>query len=80
MSAPIPAVTAIAIAPQNVTRAVAVTMFAPPAFAPIAPSKARNASEAAETTGTSREGGEIRTITSGMAAPTENDAAEVRAA
>jgi hypothetical protein len=38
---PIPAVRAIANAPQNVTRAVARRMFAPPAFAPIAPRRAR---------------------------------------
>jgi hypothetical protein len=38
---PIPAVSAIANAPQNVTRTVARRILAPPAFAPIAPERAR---------------------------------------
>ena len=38
---PIPAVKAMANAPQNVRRAVAFTTFGPPTFAPIAPSGAR---------------------------------------
>jgi hypothetical protein len=46
---PMPAVTAMASAPQKVTRAVARTRGAPPAFAPSAPSTARNTSEAADT-------------------------------
>jgi hypothetical protein len=41
-SLPIPAVRAMASAPQNVTRAVACTMFAPPALAPIAPRSEKN--------------------------------------
>ena len=49
-----PAVSAMASAPQNVTRAVARRTFAPPARAPIAPSRARNSSDAAETMGTSK--------------------------
>lgn len=48
-----PAVSAMAKAPQKVTRTVAFTTFAPPALAPIAPSKERNSSDAAETSGTS---------------------------
>ena len=44
-----PAVTAIASAPQTVTRAVARAIGAPPAFAPSAPSTARNTSEAPDT-------------------------------
>src|SRR5665213_924389 len=77
---PIPAVRAIARAPQNVTRAVARRMFAPPAFAPIAPRTARKPKDAANTIGTSAPGGDITTISKGIAAPTENDAAEVSAA
>lgn len=46
---PMPAVTAIAAAPQKATRAVARGMAAPPALAPSAPSTARNTSEAADT-------------------------------
>src|SRR6516164_4646358 len=49
--APIPAVTPIASAPQNVTRMVGFRMFAPPALAPIMPSKARNTKEPTETVG-----------------------------
>ena len=44
-----PAVIAIAIAPQKATRSVALPTGAPPAFAPIAPSIARNTKDAAET-------------------------------
>ena len=46
---PIPAVTAIASAPQKVTRVVARMTGAPPAFAPRAPSPARKTSEAPDT-------------------------------
>lgn len=46
---PMPAVTAIAAAPQKATRAVARGMAAPPALAPSAPSTARKTSEAADT-------------------------------
>ena len=48
-SEPMPAVSAIASAPQKVTRTVARTTLAPPALAPIAPSTARNTSAAPET-------------------------------
>jgi hypothetical protein len=50
---PIPAVRAIANAPQNVTWTVARKMFVPPAFAPIAPRRARKPKDAANTIGTS---------------------------
>jgi hypothetical protein len=43
--APIPAVIAIANAPQKVTRTVALSILAPPALAPMAPSTARNNKE-----------------------------------
>src|SRR5688572_29534308 len=59
---PIPAVSAIASAPQNVTRAVARRTFAPPALAPIAPSSEREPNDAAETIGTSAPAGETMTM------------------
>jgi len=46
---PTPAVTAMARAPQKVTRSVARQTLAPPARAPTAPSRARNSSEEALT-------------------------------
>ena len=77
---PIPAVRAIANAPQNVTRAVARRTFAPPALAPTAPRRARKPKDAADTMGTSAAAGETTTMSKGIAAPTENVAADVRAA
>ena len=77
---PIPAVRAMASAPQNVTRAVARTMFAPPALAPIAPRRARKPKDAPDTIGTSAPAGDTTTMSKGIAAPTENDAADVSAA
>src|SRR5450759_1020085 len=77
---PMPAVRAIAKAPQNVTRAVARRTLAPPTLAPIAPSKARKPKDAADTIGTSVPAGDTTTMSKGMAAPTENVAAEVSAA
>lgn len=77
---PIPAVIAIANAPQKVTRAVARRMCAPPAFAPIAPRSARKPNDAAETMGTSAPAGDTTTMSKGMAAPTENITADVNAA
>ena len=65
---------------QKVTRMVARRMFAPPAFAPIAPRTARKASDATETIGTSALPGDTITISNGMAAPNENIAAEASAA
>src|ERR1017187_1909514 len=76
---PIPAVRAIANAPQNVTRTVARKILAPPAFAPIAPRRARKAKDAANTIGTRTLVGDTKTMSKGMAAPMENDAAEVSA-
>src|SRR3546814_18003919 len=58
----------MARAPQNVTRKVALATFAPPARAPMAPSKARKISEAIETPATRNERGISRTIASGIAA------------
>ena len=64
---------------QNVTRAVARRTFAPPALAPIAPRRARKPKDATDTTGTSALAGDMTTMSKGMAAPTENVAADVRA-
>ena len=47
--APIPAVTAVAKAPQKVTRTVAVGVSAPPFLAPTAPRRARKNKDAAAT-------------------------------
>src|ERR1700680_2616728 len=77
---PIAAVRAIANAPQNVTRAVPRRTFAPPTLAPIAPRRARKHKDAADTMGTSAPAGDTTTMSNGIAAPTENDAADVSAA
>src|SRR5665811_2241432 len=77
---PMPAVRAIAKAPQNVTRTVARRTLAPPARAPIAPRTARKARDAADTMGTRALAGDTTTMSNGMTAPTENEAAEVSAA
>jgi hypothetical protein len=79
-TAPIPAVRAIANAPQNVTRAVARKTLAPPALAPIAPSRARKSKDAADTMGTSKLRGDNSTANKGIAAPAEKVAADVKAA
>ena len=55
-------------------------IFAPPAFAPIAPSSARKHKDAIDTTGTSALAGDTITMSKGMAAPTANVAADVSAA
>jgi hypothetical protein len=78
--APMPAVTAIARAPQNTTRTIGLKTSAPPVFAPIMPSKARKAKEPIETTGRSHVDGETIARTSGPAAPRENEAADASAA
>ena len=72
-NAPIPAVIAIARAPQKVTRIVAASMFAPPVLAPTAPRNARNSKDAAATDSASALTGARITASSGSAAPTEND-------
>ena len=79
-SFPMPAVRAMASAPQNVTRAVPRRTFAPPALAPIAPNSARKPKDAADTIGTSPLAGDTTTISKGIAAPTENITADVSAA
>ena len=75
-----PAVSAIAKAPQNVTRTVALSTLAPPIWAPIAPRNARKINEAAETAGISQAAGDRAAVDSGRAAPTAKVAAEVNAA
>jgi hypothetical protein len=77
---PMPAVSAIASAPQNVTRCVGLKTPAPPALAPMAPSSARNASDAKETVVTSIDAGDTMTMGSGIAAPAAKVAADVKAA
>ena len=61
-----PAVMARANAPQNVTRVVARMIFAPPAFAPSAPSRARKPKDAMDTTGMSMAGGDTTTMSNGI--------------
>ena len=75
-----PAVSAMAKAPQKTTRAAARQTFAPPAWAPTAPSTASVTSEAVVTMGMIMPAGETTTASSGRAAPTEKVAAEVSAA
>ena len=75
-----PAVIPSANAPQNVIRMVARRIWAPPALAPTAPRNARKPSDAADVTGTRIVEGYTTTISNGMAAPTENVTADVRAA
>lgn len=78
---PIPAVAAIAAAPQNATRKVALTTGAPPVLAPMAPSIAKHSNEATETVMIiGRPTGESHALTRGRQAPVVNVAAEVSAA
>ena len=79
-SDPIAAVAAIAIAPQKVTRKMALPIGAPPAFAPTAPRMARNKSAAIDTVQLSVAAGDKGTIANGSAAPMANDPAEAKAA
>jgi hypothetical protein len=78
--APIPAVSAIASAPQKVTRIIGLKTSAPPVLAPSKPSRAKEANDPTETTGIIKLEGERSTRVSGAAAPAENVAADVRAA
>lgn len=74
------AVKAIAAVFQKVTRMVGFKLPAPPALAPIAPSKARNANDASAAVGTTRLLGATKTIGNGMTAPTAKVGAKVTAA
>ena len=78
-SRPIPAVGAIASAPQNVTRHAPATAGAPPVSAAAAPSTARNTNELAATPGISAPRGSASTTRSGSAAPTVKLAADASA-
>ena len=79
-SAPAPAVTAIASAPQNVTRIAPASTPAPPARAANPPSSARNANEVPDTSGIRARSGDPTAISRGIAAPTAKAAAEANAA
>ena len=78
--APMPAVTAIASAPQNVTRHAPFVTLAPPARAANPPRYARNSRDTPATKGTRLVAGTMTTVRSGMAAPTANVLADVSAA
>ena len=80
ISAPIPAVTAIASAPQNATRSVGLSGGAPPSQALSAPSAARKTSDAAGTAATVAASGARKATKVGSAAPTEKLTAEAKAA
>ncbi len=75
---PMPAVSAMASAPQKVTRNRGAPDVAPPARAPIAPSSARKSSEATLTHAHQPAAGATTTMSRGKAAPSEKVAAEVR--
>src|SRR4029453_538681 len=79
-SAPTPAVSPIASAPQNVTRTAPVVTGAPPTRAAIPPRIARNTSEIPETRRIRLDAGTMAAANSGIAAPTAKLAAEVNAA
>ena len=74
------AVSAMANAPQNVTRITPRTTPAPPVIAANAPSEARNSNEVPETIGMMTLTGASAALSSGSAAPTPNVSAEANAA
>src|SRR4029079_17004000 len=78
--APTPAVSAIASAPQKVTRATDLHTGEPPARAAKAPNSARKNNELPDPAQTRADAGTNRTSTSGRAAPTAKVLAEARAA
>ncbi len=75
-----PAVMAMAKAPQKVTRRAARHGSAPPALAPTMPRIAKNPKDAADTAKGKDGPGTSAAITSGIAAPAVKVAAEVKAA
>ena len=79
-SAPVPAVTAIANAPQKPERSAPFQIFAPPTCAATAPNSMRKNNDVAETKSVRLCDGETSVVTNGKMAPTENDAAETAAA
>jgi len=76
---PTTAVSAIASAPQNVTRRALFIKGAPPAYAPNPPRSARNRMEVATTTGINAALGVTSTVSIGIAAPTAKVPAEANA-
>src|ERR1035437_5590094 len=79
-SAPTAAVTAIASAPQKVTRRAPAAMGAPPALAAIEPRAARKTSDTPATYGIRCFSGTRATAATGTAAPSANVMADVKAA
>src|ERR1017187_3361593 len=79
-SAPTRAVSAMARAPQNVTRIAPSFTLAPPACAANPPSSARNNSDVPATRGIRAPSGAMAVTPSGMAAPTAKLAADANAA
>jgi len=79
-TAPMPAVSAIAAAPQKVTRIAPIVTPAPPARAASPPRSARNSSEVPETIGIRPAVGARAVAMSGMAAPTPKLPADANAA
>jgi hypothetical protein len=75
-----PAVTAIASAPQKPTLSAGLMTAAPPARAPSAPSAMRKTNAAAGTTMTTRLLAARKAASVGSAAPTEKETAEAHAA
>src|SRR5271165_2650470 len=78
--APMPAVTAIATAPQKPTRNAGRTIFAPPSHAPSAPSASKKTRAAVETASIVVPGGDRNAARVGSTAPTEKAAADAKAA
>ena len=70
----------MASAPQKPTRSAGLTIGAPPALAPTAPSVTRKTIAAAGTTMTTAPYGARKAATVGSAAPTENETADAQAA
>ena len=79
-SAPMPAVSAIATAPQARTRTVARRRGAPPRRAPMSPSSPSAVSVTTTTAATRADAGVTATASSGSAAPAENYSADAHAA
>ena len=78
--APIPAVTAMASAPQKPTLSAGFIIGAPPAQAPSAPSRTRKTKAAAGTALTRDAGGARNAARVGSAAPSEKATADAKAA
>ena len=77
---PIPAVNAIAIAPQKLTRKAPFQILAPPVHAANIPRRTRNIKEVKETQRIKLLAGDTKIINKGKAAPTAKDAADDSAA